>query len=117
MGRKVFSTGEIDGVGLVCSFFSSSDVLNRRRVPALVGEGGFDISTRTDFGRYLGKAEVPLAFLGRRVEVRVIADMGCGVALSLGLGDCSSGESLWCEVETRLREAVLESGVDVLFEL
>lgn len=105
IGRDVFSAEDDAGAavsGRFCSFFSSSDVLRRRRVPALRGEDGFAGSTTADFGRYLGKAEVALRLFGRRVE-----DLcgTTGVALAW-----SSEEDLAPDAETRLRETVLEGG-------
>ena len=93
MGRDVFSERGTAERGLVCSFFSSSEELSRRRVPALTGEGGFADST-TDLGRYLGNADVAFTFLGRRVD-DLEGIVACGVVGSDGLTSCSSGDDLW----------------------
>ncbi len=71
IGRALFSAGEVTAIaGLFCdSFFSSSDVLRRRRVlvRTSTGEGGFaDCSTTTDFGRYFGSADADGAFCTSR---------------------------------------------------
>lgn len=89
MGRDVFSEGGTAERGLVCSFFSSSEELSRRRVPALTGEDGF-ADSMADLGRYLGNADVAFTFLGRS-----LADIAaCGVVGSDGLTNCSSGDDL-----------------------
>lgn len=93
MGRDVFSEGGTAERGLVCSFFSSSEELSRRRVPALTGEGGFADSTIADLGRYLGNADVAFAFLGRRVD-NLGGIVAWGVVGSGGLTNCSSGDDL-----------------------
>lgn len=93
MGRDIFSAGETAECGLVCSFFSSSEVLSRRRVPALTGEDDFGHSTMADLGRYLGKADVAFRFLGRRVD-NLVGIAPCGVVGSDGLTSCSSGDDL-----------------------
>jgi hypothetical protein len=89
IGRDIFSAEETAERGLVCSFFSSSDVLNRRRVPAFTGEGGLADSTMADLGRYLGNADADVAFefLGRRVD-NLAGIVGCGVVGSDGLTSC-----------------------------
>ena len=92
MGRDVFSERGTAERGLVCSFFSSSEELSRRRVPALTGEGGF-ADSMADLGRNLGNADVAFAFLGRRVD-SLGGIVGCGVVGSDGLTSCSSGDDL-----------------------
>lgn len=93
MGRDVFSVAETADRGLVCSFFSSSEELSRRRVPALTGEEGFADSTMADLGRYLGNADVAFELLGRSVD-NLVEIVGCGVVDSDGLTNCSSGDDL-----------------------
>lgn len=115
MGREVLSVGGRAAMG-VCSFFSSSEVLSRRRVPALTGEGGLAASRITDLGRYFGNAEVALRFLGRSVEVLVGAVAWIPLGGSDALEDCSSEEDLVYVAEIRLRVTALESGVPVLCE-
>jgi hypothetical protein len=92
MGRDVFSGSGTAERGLVCSFFSSSEELSRRRVPALTGEGGF-ADSMMDLGRYLGNADKGFAFLGRRVD-NLAGIVACGVVGSDGLTNCSSGDVL-----------------------
>ena len=92
MGRDVFSERGTAERGLVCSFFSSSEELSRRRVPALTGEGGF-ADSMADLGRNLGNADVAFAFLGRRVD-SLGGIVSCGVVGSDGLTSCSSGDDL-----------------------
>lgn len=130
IGRSLFSAGEVTAItGLFCdSFFSSSDVLRRRRVlvRTSAGEGGFaECSTNTDFGRYFGSADADVAFalLGRSVETLPLSVTGCGdmasAVLLLGAADCSSEEPAAgreCEAETRLRVAGFASGVAVRCE-
>ena len=90
MGREVFSERGTAERGLACSFFSSSEELSRRRVPALTGEDGF-ADSMTDLGRYLGNADVAFTFLGRRVD-NLAGIVACGVVGSDGLTNCSSGD-------------------------
>jgi len=115
MGLEIFSAGETAAWGLVCSFFSSSELLSRRRVPALTGDG-LASSIVIDFGRYLGNADDALRFRGRRAEVRR-GGTPCGVEES----DCLAGvsasvEDLCSEADTRLRVTALDSGVVSLLE-
>ena len=93
MGRDIFSEGGTAERGLVCSFFSSSEELSRRRVPALTGEDGFTGSMTADLGRYFGNADVAFTFLGRRVD-DLAGIAACGVVGSDGLTNCSSGDDL-----------------------
>ena len=79
----------------LCSPSSSSEVLNRRRVPARIGESGFLVgSTIADLGRYFGKADemVEEAVLERSVERLEGLD---GLA-SVDLTPCSSEEEGPC---------------------
>lgn len=73
----------------LCSLSSSSDVLNRLRVPARMGESDFLVgSTIADLGRYLGKADemVEEVVLERSVERLE----GLDGTVSVALTPCSS---------------------------
>lgn len=89
---------------LVRYSFSSSELLNGLRAPVL-GEGGF--STRTDFGRYLGRAEAVALLFGRSVDPRAPPESRC-------LAVCPSADADCSPADIRLREMVLESGVQAL---
>lgn len=116
MGLETFSAEETAAWGPVCSFFSSSELLSRRRVPALTGDGGLASSIVIDFGRYLGNADEALRFRERRVEVRR-GGTPCGVEESDCLvGVSASVEDLPSEADTRLRVTALDSGVVSLLE-
>lgn len=99
--------------GAASSSFSSSELLSRRRTPALVGDGGLVLdSPTTDLGRYFGRADTP----GRGLsEADLVTVAPCGVA-SVGFGACSSRYDLIVAADTRRRVTVLESGVDVRLE-
>lgn len=90
---------------------SSSEVLNRLRVPARMGEGGFLVgSTITDLGRYFGNADemVEEAVLERSVE-RLEGLDGLG---SVDLTPCSSEEGPCLRrVDCLLRVMVLYEGL------
>ena len=95
-----------------CSPSSSSEVLNRLRVPARAGEGGFLVgSTIADLGRYFGSADemVEEAVLERRVE-RLEGLGGLG---SVDLTPCSSVEEGPClrRADCLLRVMVLYEGL------
>lgn len=112
-----------DGEWLYCAFFwsrfscfSSSELLNRRRVPARTGEGGCFVSINADFGRYFGSPEDTAGTRGRSDEARVSPTLG-GVGDSTGLDGCSSDNSLLAAADIRLRVIVFESGVATLFEV
>lgn len=96
-----------------CSTSSSSEVLNRLRVPARTGEGGFLVgSTITDLGRYFGKADemVAEAVLERNVDERLEGLDGLD---SVGLTPCSSEEERPClrRADCLLRVMVLYEGL------
>jgi hypothetical protein len=95
----------------LCSPSSSSEVLNRLRVPVRTGESGFLVgSTITDLGRYFGNADemVEEAVLERSVE-RLEGLDGLG---SVDLTPCSSEEGPCLRrVDCLLRVMVLYEGL------
>lgn len=120
MGRAPLSMDEAAvGVRDFClsSFSSSSELLNRRRVPArtVTGEGGLRCSDAVDLGRYLGNDEAAiLGFFARRVAA-LVRMPGLGVSpVDSDLGGCSSEEVLFIAADARLRVVPFESGVAVL---
>jgi hypothetical protein len=112
-----FSGGERDISGFLCSFISSlssSELLNRLRVPARAGEGGFFAASITiDFGRYFGNAEDAAGFRGRSDD-DLVTPAFCGAAGSAGFG-CSSEEDFCAAIDARRRVIVFESGVPARF--
>lgn len=118
IGLERFSRG--DEAVFFCSFsssFSSSDVLDRRRVPALTGEGrSFCVSTSIDFGRYFGSEETLLGFFGLRTLDALVIPAACGVGGSVDLDDCSSEDVLCIVPDTRRRVTVFDSGVSDLLD-
>lgn len=110
MGRRDLSAA--DSLADVSpSSFSSSEVLRRRRTPALAGEGGFADSPTMDFGRYLGRADTP----GRGLrEADRTTPAPCGAVASADFLGCSSRGSFAVAMDKEDRRVtVLESGVMV----
>jgi hypothetical protein len=94
---------------------SSSEPLNRRRVPArtFTGEGGLAVSEVVDLGRYLGSDEVVMACVFARRAAALVVTPGLGRRpADSGLGGKSSGGALL--FDTRLRVLPFDSGVAVL---
>lgn len=117
IGLKRFSTDDAVSFCSFSSSFSSSEVLDRRRVPNLAGDGGnFCASTSADFGRYFGSEEAVLGFLGRRELDPLVIPAACGVGGSVDLDDCSSEDVLWMVPDTRRRVTVFDSGVSALLD-
>lgn len=121
LGRLTLTASALCGKGLIglstlsapfgeslCSPSSSSEVLNRLRVPAWMGESCFLVgSTIADLGLYFGKAEEE-PVLERRVERLE----GLGGFVSGDLTPCSS-EDVPClrRVDCLLRVIVLKEGL------